>query len=251
MSSLAHLNSSTHGATIVDGNLTCSCGLVMAGRPGHDPKFLRCPKAYKPDQCENKIWLNEEAEVRQKLPHVLRTPTSLKQRDIVSYFPETPTSNPGHHGSARMEKFSGDQPSARKADDYGPADLKRPSTPSPLARTLSKKTKVETALPATPESRPKSLARSKRSHTTYPNYITDSPCPKGHVRDQDSMENHGASAEVNGVHMARDRVTEAVCDENTGVVMRLGKRHIPITEGVRNFFREVNEALSLADGNKP
>ena len=210
-----------------------------------------CQKAYK-DQCQNKIWLNEEAQVRQRVPDNPQTPTGPKQRDIVSYFPKTPSTNPDNRGAAKMGAESGGKPNGRQADGSGITHLsyegwteqitdeaavltglKRSSTPTPLARTPSKKTKVETPLLATPESRDQTSARSNRSHTSDPNYgIDDSPCSKKHIRNIDSKENH-------------------VRNGDTSVAMCLGEQNYPNNRKGTNFVRKLSEVLSTSDGNKP
>jgi len=209
--------------------------------------------------------------VRQSVPHVPRTPTGPKQRGILSYFPETPSTNPDNRESAKMGAESGGKLNGRQADGYGITHLihegrteqitdeaavstgvKRSSTPTPLARTPSKKTKVETPLLATPESRDQTSARSNRSHTSDLNYgIDDSPCSKKYIRNIDSKENHGASTVVDRVLRLKGRVTEVTRNGDASVAMRLGEQTIPITEEVRTFVRKLNEALSPSDGNKP
>ncbi|KAF2269681.1 hypothetical protein CC78DRAFT_237145 [Lojkania enalia] len=139
MASPARLNSNFVGVTIDSTDrLICSCELPMALRPSKDGRpicemllsFLtmnvltqevfRCQKAYQEDQCENKIWVNEEAQVKQRVPRAVpRTPTGPKQRDIASYFPVTPSTNSDNRRSAKTGAESGGKPKGRRADGYG------------------------------------------------------------------------------------------------------------------------------------
>jgi hypothetical protein len=58
--------------------------------------------------------------MKNRIPHnVPRTPTDPKQRDIASYFPETPSTNSYNRRSTKIGAESGGKLKGRQADGHG------------------------------------------------------------------------------------------------------------------------------------